>query len=385
MGFYFRKSVGAGPFRMNFSKSGISYSVGPKGAKINFGPRGTYVNFGSHGIYYREKISNFGKKSHSTNPYTTPPQVSNLEQHTITSSNIEEITDRDSHDFINEMNSKAKKTPYFVWFGVCPVVIVLFALIVLDDAFKNSQIIFWGILGIFSIISTILLRHLFYLDKQRLSIEICYELDDNIKRVYDQFIIKFSEILKCSAVWQYLHSERTYDYKYTGGASNLINRKPLNKISINKSPIRHFKTNVNIPYLGLINTEMFFFPERLIIKRGTTYGAIMYKHVNCIIENKRFIESDTVLSDALIVDYTWQYLNKNGSPDRRFNNNRKLPICQYSEYFFKSDSGLNEKISTSKLGGIDDFIKYIKTIGSLQQHLPSDISNNNTPNSKFIN
>jgi hypothetical protein len=35
MGFYFRKSIGSGPFRINFSKSGISYSAGIKGARVN--------------------------------------------------------------------------------------------------------------------------------------------------------------------------------------------------------------------------------------------------------------------------------------------------------------------------------------------------------------
>ena len=34
MGFRYRKSVKMGPFRMTFSKSGVSYSVGVKGARI---------------------------------------------------------------------------------------------------------------------------------------------------------------------------------------------------------------------------------------------------------------------------------------------------------------------------------------------------------------
>ena len=62
MGFYFRKSIGKGPFRINFSKSGVSYSAGVKGARINFSNRGTYVNLGSHGVYYRKKISGFGQQ-----------------------------------------------------------------------------------------------------------------------------------------------------------------------------------------------------------------------------------------------------------------------------------------------------------------------------------
>ena len=34
MGFRFRKSVKAGPFRINFSKSGVGYSVGGKGFRV---------------------------------------------------------------------------------------------------------------------------------------------------------------------------------------------------------------------------------------------------------------------------------------------------------------------------------------------------------------
>src|SRR2546425_4982126 len=56
MGFYFRKSIGFGPFRLNFSKSGIGASFGVRGARISAGPRGTYINVGRNGFYYRQKI-----------------------------------------------------------------------------------------------------------------------------------------------------------------------------------------------------------------------------------------------------------------------------------------------------------------------------------------
>jgi len=56
MGFYYRKSVKFGPFRLNFSKSGIGVSAGVKGARISTGPRGTYVHAGRNGFYYKQKI-----------------------------------------------------------------------------------------------------------------------------------------------------------------------------------------------------------------------------------------------------------------------------------------------------------------------------------------
>jgi hypothetical protein len=61
------------------------------------------------------------------------------------------------------------------------------------------------------------------------------------------------------------------------------------------------------------------------------------------VENRsiRFIDEDSVPSDAVVVDRTWKFVNKNGGPDRRFNGNRELPICAYGEMSFRSESGMN--------------------------------------------
>lgn len=57
MGWYLRKSVKFGPLRMNFSKSGIGYSIGVKGARIGTGPRGPYVSGGRGGLYFRQSLN----------------------------------------------------------------------------------------------------------------------------------------------------------------------------------------------------------------------------------------------------------------------------------------------------------------------------------------
>ena len=60
MGLRFRKSVRICPgVRLNFSKSGVSTTVGGRGFSVASGSRGTYVNTGipGTGLSYREKIS----------------------------------------------------------------------------------------------------------------------------------------------------------------------------------------------------------------------------------------------------------------------------------------------------------------------------------------
>jgi hypothetical protein len=56
MGFYYRKSVNLGPFRVNIGKSGIGYSVGTRGFRSGVSSRGRrYTTFGipGTGIGYR--------------------------------------------------------------------------------------------------------------------------------------------------------------------------------------------------------------------------------------------------------------------------------------------------------------------------------------------
>jgi hypothetical protein len=57
MGFYIRKSLSVGPFRLNLSRSGLGASFGVKGARIGVGPRGTYVHAGRGGLYYRQTLA----------------------------------------------------------------------------------------------------------------------------------------------------------------------------------------------------------------------------------------------------------------------------------------------------------------------------------------
>ena len=56
MGFYYRKSIGVGPFRVNVSKSGVGYSVGGPGFRTGIsgtGRRYTTFSIPGTGVGYR--------------------------------------------------------------------------------------------------------------------------------------------------------------------------------------------------------------------------------------------------------------------------------------------------------------------------------------------
>lgn len=460
MGWSYRKSFGSGPFRINFSKSGISYSVGVKGARMNFGPKGTYVNLSSQGISYRKKISG----GTGAGPGSVVPAVpghpvmlpaAHEPVHNIASAAVEQLTDTDSKDFIRELTEKAGKFSYVNWLGVLPFVLFLLALLftsfgsrtvvsqpatdstlarvisaegvnIRSKAGARSAVLRAALYGetfplvdssdvkwlkvafhdsvgfisrrfavidkvhhdqvaseesflanpyagyefvagtVFFVLVIIRLRKV---DQKRFELELHYEMDEQFQRVYEEFAAHFAAFSGSARIWQYLNAQQTSDLKRNAGAGKLIKRAPVAAIAVHRLPLRYFVTNIHIPYLKLSSLELYFLPERLLIRRGGTFAAVFYKNLQISGFSTRFIEDESVPRDAQVVDQTWRYVNKSGGPDRRFSNNRQLPICAYSEYTFRSDTGIYEVITTSKKGAMDGFAGFIQHIGQLQSRL----------------
>ena len=100
---------------------------------------------------------------------------------------------------------------------------------------------------------------------------------------------------------------------------------------------------------------MLILPDKIIIIRGTKVGAVNYSDLQIQVSSINFVESDPVPEDAQVIGQTWQYVNKNGTPDKRYKNNRQLPICLYGVVRLKSVSGINTEIYVSNIQKSRDF------------------------------
>jgi hypothetical protein len=134
------------------------------------------------------------------------------------------------------------------------------------------------------------------------------------------------------------------DWKRNAGASITVNRKEASAGS--NSPPR-IKCNVETWALRTPKHTIFLLPDRLLVYwQGRVHG-FRYHEIEVDVGRGRFIESHVLPNDAQVVDYTWQFVNKNGSPDRRFNNNRQLPVCMYGQLRIRSARGLEIVVQTS--------------------------------------
>jgi len=216
---------------------------------------------------------------------------------------------------------------------------------------------------------------LFIYDKRRKRVDIYYSMDEDFETLYNNQKQFFREFQGNRNIWQMKTSQRVRNSKYHAGASSLVKRIKVKKTESDSLPTPLIKTNVEIPHIALSNIDLYFFPERLILKQNGKFAAVFYKNMEITRRTNRFIEDEKVPRDASIIDTTWKYVNKRGGPDKRFKSNKQIPICQYSEYHLECKNGINEIIMTSRSGGMDKFSEFVNTIGDYQ--LKFEMNNGN--------
>jgi len=309
MGFYFRKSLKFGPFRVNFSKSGIGVSAGVKGARISKGPRGTFIHMGSNGIYYRKSLTNHNREN--KNQVQSP-----IKSNESSCVQLDELGTKNIMDLV-------------------------------DSSFEEE----------FKIIQEKYRRILFG-DKK---IYLFYDIDEVQVKKIEKFYNIIDTLRSCGKYW-YL-SAQSYtptDARKTHGGADVLNRSiPLYPILIKMGKPRRFITNVKALLIPIVTKKIYFFPDRLFITEGRLIGTVNYKDL--IVE---YCKAPTVMPQkdipigTEIVGHVWRYANKDGSPDKRYSStNYQLPIANLSQLNLKSESGLLECFQFTKVDVAEKFAK----------------------------
>ena len=109
----------------------------------------------------------------------------------------------------------------------------------------------------------------------------------------------------------------------------------------------YVKTDFEIIRLKLQKKTIYILPDKLLINQKGEYKVIDYKTLDYDIAVVDFVESGAVPRDTNILSYTWKYVNKDGSPDRRFSDNRQLPVCEYANITAMADKELLAEIMCS--------------------------------------
>ena len=253
------------------------------------------------------------------------------------------MVDSSSVELLQEINSKSQKPLFWPWvlgLGAC----IVGALAVMQyPAWLFLLVIPLSAAGVFWAV---------YSDKMRKTVVLFYELEPHLEEVYQSLHNAFDALKACSQVWRVQSEGRittTYDWKTNAGASSLVKRSPVRPRAGSPS---YFETNISIPVLPAGGQVLYFLPDRILVWASNGVGAVSYEQLSLECREQRFVEVGSVPGDSKIVDKRWKYMNKSGGPDRRFNDNREIPVVLYDEMRLTSSSGLHEvfQISRTEVG-----------------------------------
>ncbi|MCK5107820.1 MAG: DUF4236 domain-containing protein [Nanoarchaeota archaeon] len=352
MGFLIRRRQSFGPFALNLSTKGVGISTGVKGARLSVGPNGTFVHLGRKGFYYRKKIGGFSEPHQQKINH----QVSKKQEvkSRIESADIKNFQNSSPDSLLKEINEKNSLVKYSTISLIVSIIIFFIFLGAGSPGWLNF---------ILMILSVALYSFLFKKDTERKTVTVVYKLDKEIKEPFNKLNKEFIKFDKSEKIWRIETQQGTDDWKRNSGASNLVNR---DEIQIMNELPKFFDSNI-IPYGFKIDSqEYYFFPDRILIYQGKEVGMATYSELQIYTSITKFIEDQEVPSDTEVIGHNWKYMNKNGGPDRRFNNNYQIPVVLYSEIDLQTKSGINLKFQTSNKNACENLLQSFEGIRKIK-------------------
>jgi hypothetical protein len=395
MGFRFRRSVRLFPgVRLNFSRSGVSTSVGVRGASMTFGSHGTYANVGipGSGLSYRTRLDAPAPRQRVVEPagvWSTPerpargpifsPGVASIPgtEVEVRSADVEALTtpglDELKHLIIeatsrhaelqSELDTKTKvlkrATRKLRW-AEFPVIRLFTAKAIprLVDAANNASD---------EVEDT--RAHL-----EGCFVEVDFAFDAATRASYDALVRAFENLKSAQRIWDITAKASVDQVRQRTTAFTAITRVPVRFDFASAEIVRSEYPAMRLGNVG--GRDLQIYPGFVMMREGTRdFALIEFPQMDCELAQSNYIEEESVPSDSVQIGTTWKRANKDGSRDRRFNDNYQIPIMRYGALAFSSPTGLAEVYQISSYDKAASFAQAVaahkRALANL--HTPDDL------------
>jgi hypothetical protein len=354
MGFRYQRRVTLFPgVRLNFSARGISASFGPRGASVTVGPRGTALNLGipGTGISFRQNLtpSNGQPRTQLSPPPALPEVPVSVSTGTaIASAPIAEVTS-ESLEGLKDLIIKVLAERAELGRAI-PV--AREEVSTAERRLRRARNWFFGLFlkkkipereaaltAKTAALKDLEARH----DGAFIDTE--FALDQPTRAAFDQVADAFEQLALCHQIWDITTEEFTDRRVTRSAASRTLERKAV-RFSISEDPVLQTESKV----LSLQNAngaDLLVYPGFLLMTARKDLALIDLREARLSYNQVRFVETEQLPADATVVDHTWAKCNKDGSPDRRFANNYRIPVAGYGRITICTAAGVNEEYQFS--------------------------------------
>ncbi len=163
-------------------------------------------------------------------------------------------------------------------------------------------------------------------NREKRTTQLVYDLSETAQAQQSDLNEAFEQLSTSRALWRVDSQAAISDWKRNAGAAYNVKRE---QIGVRRAVPPRVESNVVPVCIDLGKLRMFFLPDQVLYWQRGTFASIEYKDLTFEAGSTRFIEDQVQTPDSRQVGSTWRYVRKDGGPDRRFNNNRQLPIMLY--------------------------------------------------------
>jgi hypothetical protein len=264
----------------------------------------------------------------------------------------EVIVDRSAAEIIDQINKRVQ-SPYYS--KLCGIIAIIFL-------FISFQL---------AIVLAVVTYVVYRADVKRKTTPLFYEFsDDYSEKKFHDSIASFSNLAIAKSSWRLKSKVAVGDWKRNAGSNSALIR---HSSKIGKQNPSLLKTNVDVWGIDAGSIKLYLLPDRFFVFQDGVYSAIPYSEVQASLQELEYVEQEALPSDATVIGKTWKYVRRDGGPDRRFNNNRQLPIVRYGVVAFSSPNFIAYLIISS-LGVASSFTqsfsKILSSSGADAKSLP---------------
>lgn len=279
MGFGFRKSLKiAKGVRLNLSKSGVGLSYGVKGFRISHNQRGTYLNAGGSGFYYRKKLDAKQRNSDTNFDYENNENDSYSEDNLL----LKNVSG-DYEYYIDKKDEWLLKN-VIKYFEIKSKLGCLGSLTFIAGFFCP---IFW----------LVNIAYMIYCKKNKKNILIEIPNDK-------------------------LLQDATNIFNNISDNSVLYNAANNNELKYGQGILKGLLTSY-VPYIELEEFKLYFINTGILMWDKNTIFVVPYKEIELNIEEtESFVINPPEY--AVILEQTYEHVNKNGTPNKKYKINRKI-------------------------------------------------------------
>ncbi|MXZ83939.1 MAG: DUF4236 domain-containing protein [Synechococcus sp. SB0666_bin_14] len=362
MAWAFRRRIKVIPgVTINLSKSGISTSVGVRGASLTFKSDGVYRNLGlpGTGIYSREKVGAYGRQGAgkaTAAPTLEPAQAS--PDYSFRSADPVQVTSesllglqlavidarQQRQELVKDAASIQQSLASLNWVALlCKICLIYFLVALIRKRFQS------GIKARGEALQEV---------EQAIensSVSLAIAMDDDCRAAFRAVQSTFDRLSNCQFIWD-LTSASNVDQVRSRSATSISFDRSLTKCQ------RKALSGITSPELPLVflnrnGADIYIYPGFFVMDDSLArLGILDMKELEVDYTPNRFIEKEAIPQDSKRVGQVWEKSNKDGSRDRRYSENRQWLVMEYGEVTFRSGSGIHEKYLFSDAEAAESFV-----------------------------